>query len=519
MSILICAGGSGSRILESVLHLCAAGLGPDKLSILMIDPDGANGNGSRTKSLVGRYQNCRSAFGGKIGDVPFFRTELNLFQTKEGDQGLNVWSPVPPGMELEDIINYALLDETNQDVTRLLFTSDELKMDMRVGFLGHPSVGAAAMSMLPLYGEQRPWTQLKEEIKTRISQQECRVAIAGSVFGGTGSSSIHPLVRYLRNLPEQNHQRLKVAAIALAPYFQFKASSKLKAQDAGELAAKSEWFALATRAAVEFYDHLRENNDWDFDAMYWLGDDGLMEVDYSSGGPAQENPAHFVDLLAAIACLDYFAGAPLTGSCLYSGPRQFEESDEELQRRNVLQWEDIPLAKLDRELVWTRLIQFAVMGATHLGFFEQLLKADRLDREPYCVPWYLDRFATKENWLTTPENSRSIDVLSEYFRGSHFPWWREIHQSTPRRVRLLNPLSFDGLDGKSPELNLSRLSNMKWPETPRWQSAEKIDLFFTDCVRVSRESKGDDGVPAYVAMLAAGAERYLNREYRRRKES
>ena len=519
MSILICAGGSGSRILESVLHLCAAGVGPEKLSVLLIDPDGANGNGSRVKTLVTRYQNCRSAFGGKLGDSPFFRTALNLFQTKEGDQGLNVWSPVSPGMELEDILNEPLLDEMSQDVIRLLFTKDELKMDMRVGFLGHPSVGAAAISMLPLYREQKPWQQLSQEIQAVISQEECRVALAGSVFGGTGAAAVHPVARYLRGVPEQNQARLKVAAITLAPYFQFKASSRMSAGDSRELAAKSEWFALATRAAVEFYDHLRDNGDWEFDSMYWLGDDGLMEVDYCSGGPGQENPAHFVDLLAAIACLDFFAGASLTKSCLYAGPRQCQDNDDELQRRNVLEWEDIPLGKLDRGALWAGLLQFSLMGATHIGFFEQLLKSDRLDKEPFCVPWYLDRFAAREKWLTTPENQRSLEVFSEFFCQSHFPWWRQIHQSTARRVRLLNPSAFTERDAGGVEVDLARLANLKWPEAPRLQADDKMDRFFTDMVRAAGESKGEDGAPAYVAMLAAAAERFLNREYKRRKES
>ena len=45
MNYLICAGGSGVRVLESMIHLCAMGLGPDELRVLAVDPDNANASG------------------------------------------------------------------------------------------------------------------------------------------------------------------------------------------------------------------------------------------------------------------------------------------------------------------------------------------------------------------------------------------------------------------------------------------------------------------------------------------
>ena len=44
MSHIIAIGGTGAKFLESLIHLCAAGLGPEKISPIIIDPDTANGN-------------------------------------------------------------------------------------------------------------------------------------------------------------------------------------------------------------------------------------------------------------------------------------------------------------------------------------------------------------------------------------------------------------------------------------------------------------------------------------------
>jgi len=57
--IFIAIGGSGARCLESLVYLCAMGLGPKKLIPFIIDPDIDNGNLSRTLELISKYQKIR----------------------------------------------------------------------------------------------------------------------------------------------------------------------------------------------------------------------------------------------------------------------------------------------------------------------------------------------------------------------------------------------------------------------------------------------------------------------------
>ena len=59
----ISVGGSGTRVLESVAHLCVAGLLPNKngeghFYAMSIDPDKGNGNLTRTNTLL----NCLDKF-------------------------------------------------------------------------------------------------------------------------------------------------------------------------------------------------------------------------------------------------------------------------------------------------------------------------------------------------------------------------------------------------------------------------------------------------------------------------
>ena len=53
---LIGIGGTGARVIESFVYLCAAGYGPDnEVTIFFIDPDKANGNLERTTAVVDNY--------------------------------------------------------------------------------------------------------------------------------------------------------------------------------------------------------------------------------------------------------------------------------------------------------------------------------------------------------------------------------------------------------------------------------------------------------------------------------
>jgi hypothetical protein len=509
------AGGSAFRVLEAILHLCAIGLGPPSLRLLMIDPDEANGNATQAKGLIELYQQCHERLAGRLGgDLNLFGTKLDLFSTDGGVQNLHIWSPVRrQERNLAAMLNYDLLSatETPPEIAHLLFTQAELEMELRQGFRGHTAVGAAAMSLISLEEHSQPWQQVVEKLRGDIAQPGgARVCLVGSIFGGTGASAIHPVVRFLRTIPDTNESGLKIGVTALVPYFRFESSTTTVRADGSNMAAKAERFPLATRAAVEFYKHLRLNGDWDFDAMYWLGDNSPAEVSYAPGGPDQKNPAHFVDLLAALASLEFLLNPTATGGCYYAGPRQDVELS--LSTKNLLEWRDLPLRHFDIELVRQQCLRFFLMGSVHLGFFEELLQRTEIDRRPFCVPWYLERFALYGDWLSARPQRETLELVSSYFRTYHFPWWASMHRQDT--VRLFNREAIPGRSGAS-EVDLSHLANSLWPNASEHRNRDQFDKFFDDMMRVSKRREGDNGAPAYLALLAHTADRYIDREYKK----
>jgi hypothetical protein len=357
--------------------------------------------------------------------------------------------------------------------------------------------------------------------------------VAGSVFGGTGAATFYPLTRFCRSLPEQNKDRLRIGVTALVPYFrfEFRPTDKANAGGARPLAAKSEWFALATRSAVEFYDYLREldmslspeerrrpeRRNWQFDVVYWVGDDSLRQVDFALGGPEQENPAHFVELIGALACLEFFLGDEVQPGCRWAGPKEREE--EGLRGRNMVAWDDLPLTSMKRDRLLGQLVRFLLVGAVHVGFFHPLLSGDlreELNRRPWYVPWYWERFCRRNDRLDTGDAQQALGALREYFEGWHFPWWWQIHELDT--VRLLNRAALRECNGRV-SIELDQLTNLV--DRPQGQGGfarDAMDVFFTDTVEAPPDPHGLRGPAAYLDILARAADRFVRREYREQHE-
>jgi hypothetical protein len=504
MVTLICAGGSGARVLEAVLHLCAAGLGPDHLRAFVIDPDGTNGNLERTTRLVELYAECQGIFAEP--NQPFFRTTVDLM----GNEGLRVWSPVKSDQKFGALLNYDGLTDQQREIAHLFFTKNELDMPMNVGFQGHPALGAAALSLLPLYKRNDPlWSRFGQAIEQEVTLGETKVVIVGSVFGGTGASAIHPVVRHLRGIPQANRERLKIAAVALVPYFRFSAAEADSAQQR-QAAAQSEWFSLASRSAAEYYRHLEEHNDWEFDAMYWLGDDSPMRVSYSVGGPDQKNPAHFVDLLAAFAFLHFTSTGELPKGCYYSGPQEVPTVPNE----NVLAWDDIPAASPEQRKVWRDMLHhFHLVGAAHLGFYGPLTKDPRLKTSPHCVPWYLEQFVNKGLTLVSTENQEKLAKLTEYFEKNYFPWWNQVHVLQKDRVRLLNKMAWLKDDGQTIQIKTNHLANLMYPDENEKHSLDAVNDLFEGTVRYAGGVSGTKNpCSKYLAILGRAAQEVAQHE-------
>ena len=503
MNTLIVAGGSGSRTLEALLHLCAAGHGPrEPLRVLVIDPDRANGNARRVTGLTETYVALQKSLGGRLGPdrrrqpLRLFGTVLDLL----GDR-LQVWRPVGLGDTLRQSIDHARLAgeyAIYRDAARLLFTPTSLDLGMEVGYRGRPAIGAAALALLSRSAGEPPWNLLLSGIQDDVTNRKrSRVFVVGSVFGGTGASAIHPVARFLRNTIQADAGQLRIGVGALTPYFTF-------VDEDDNTAAKSRSFPLATRSAIEFYQHLRENGEWLFDAVYWVGDTDPVKYPTSAGGHTQENPAHFCELLAAFAAVDFFNHDVGEGECYYSGPRQ-PPFAADLGEKNVADWEDIPRRDPgDGPAARRDALRLFLMGMTHMGFWDEVLEGDRIDNRPECVPWYLRRFRDRSLRQT---DRRGLELLGAYFKDHFFRWWQDLVKLD--RVRYFNRALWTG-DGA---VDVAGRPNIRWPNDPKKRASDFDDVFEL-MVEAEQHAAGEDGLAQYVALLAHAADAYLDRHYR-----
>jgi hypothetical protein len=508
MNTVICAGGTGTRMLEAMLHLCAAGLGPNLLRVLVIDPDRSNGNGDRATALVERYREGHRLFAKTLsGEFGFFRTELDLLDVGR-EVGLKIWSPVGPNDRLQDLLKIKLLrgSTTPEDVWRLFFTQQELEMDLKEGFRARPSVGAAAMSLVAREADRAPWNLLLQRIQNDMNgEQGARVFLTGSIFGGTGAATLFPIARFLR---ERLHgTRLRVAACPVSPYFQFAESAASVSQPVAADAARSEDFPTHSKGAVDFYRFLERHVAPPFDVLFWIGDNSPRALDYAPGGRSQRNPAHLVELLGALAGLEFFsAPEALSGSCYAAAEQRPGGGGEETVS---IDWSDLPLIRTLHEDFKRKVLRFWLTGVAHLGFAGPLVRHPEIDRQPLLVPWYWQCFARHKHSLSGEKQRLALDFLDSFFASSHFPWWQQIHSD--ESVHLGNRVAFPA-DGVC---RLDRLCNLYWPDRAAAADPDAIDRFYSDLCTVTERGGGTTPEALYLAQLAHAADKFAEREYRR----
>jgi hypothetical protein len=179
---LIGIGGTGARVIEAVVHMCAAGYGPDELSLFIIDPDEGNGNLTRTKTLITLYQDCKKGF------QPTPRTKL--FKTRLTTPEPLTWDIFKDqNTTLAYYINYKNMQQSKKDLAdfvSVLFSEEELNTPLNEGFRGHPSIGSVVMANPP--EDHYPWKMLWDDITTSQKPNDVRVFLVGSIFGGTGAA-------------------------------------------------------------------------------------------------------------------------------------------------------------------------------------------------------------------------------------------------------------------------------------------------------------------------------------------
>ncbi len=419
-NVLIGIGGTGSRVVESVVNLCAAGLGPDKLHIFLIDPDEGNGNLTRTKSLITRYTKMRSLFE-RTGNNPSFRTEIVI---PPGNEPF-VWSIFEEKHStLGKYINYDNLKKNNPELANLanvLFTDAELGTDLERGFRGHPSIGSVVMSDPPM--NEYPFKLLWDGIET-FGENELRVFVVGSIFGGTGAAGFPtlgslPLLKYNEAMHAklgEGKSRILLGGALVLPYFSFNADGEEKEP----MFVTNSDFPVATKAALQYYN----DKQLGFDQYYFIGDSLSQNVGkFSTGSSEQENKPHYIEISSALASFDFFE-QPKEAT---TEPKYFIASRES----PVIDWTSFPISRNSDALLSNarqfrdRLADFTIFAYSFLTFGKNILA--KTHKQTSDETWYAENFRKnfkEESAIYNPrhQDNNELYVIADSFLSSFLYW-------------------------------------------------------------------------------------------------
>lgn len=290
-------GGTGARVIKALTMLLASGVRvPNTNSIIpiLIDPDNANGDLTRTLELLRMYRDIRSHTEQDVNG--FFYNELKSLADAEGANTTNTFHFQLTGIgsnRFKELIELSSMSRASQAMSRLLFSDTNLNADMQVGFKGNPNIGSVVLNRF----KDSPVFQAF----ANAFNEGDRIVIIGSIFGGTGAAGLPLLVKNLRDadpaLPK--HQLLRdapIAAISVLPYFDVQG-------DEG-VSIDSNTFVSKTKAALTYYaENLCRNNS--LNALYYLGDVVSNTQKGADGASAQRNKAHFIELAAAMAIVNF----------------------------------------------------------------------------------------------------------------------------------------------------------------------------------------------------------------------
>ena len=295
-------GGTGSRVIKSLSMLLASGveLGSNINEIvpIIIDVDKGNQDLSRTVEILKNYETIHNKVATKPSYRGFFQTkQTNLYPIPGKEYRLTF--PNVDGKTFGRYIDAQTLRGQNKDIIDLLFSGNFndngtpkslIDMDMSVGFQGNPKLGCVVLDQFKSNPDFNTFAQNYDQSKGD------RIFIISSIHGGTGAAGFPLLLKNIRHaeLPTPNSALLKtsiIGAVTVLPYFDL---------EDGDI--KSADFISKTKAALHYYEN---NVNPYLNSMYYIGNTNNKSYQNNKGGVNQQNDAHFIEVAAAMAVVDF----------------------------------------------------------------------------------------------------------------------------------------------------------------------------------------------------------------------
>ena len=390
-------GGTGSRVLRSLTMMLAAGVKTSQSDVvpIVIDPDSANADLTRTVALMNKYATLRQylTFPEK-GQGTFFKAKIDQILPN-----YNLLIKDTEDRQFQQFIELPAMNKQNQAMMRMLFSEKNLASSMNVGFKGNPNIGSVVLNQIVN----------SEDFITFANSFEKgdKIFIVSSIFGGTGASGFPLLLKTLRTgdtFPNNDLiNKAEIGAVTILPYF------KLEQSEDSEI--DSSTFISKAKSALAYYENnISKNNQ--INALYFLADNMSNTYANHEGGTQQRNSAHLIEFLAASAAFDF-------ANKHHEGPAVNKELGLKDNHRTIHMdsFYDELTAMLRMPLT-----QFMLMSNCVHDKFDFISKKNlaanngNFDEDFYNAPfmqnlrWFLDEYRL---WLSEmKDNKRSLDLFN-----------------------------------------------------------------------------------------------------------
>jgi hypothetical protein len=354
----------------------------------------------------------------KLGKVEFLNSELKTSNPQ-------VWTPFNQEINpsLKKLFAYDAMPPLSAGLMDVLYTEQEKIEKLNHGFIGHPSIGAAVMTNTIKLLKENPWKDFCAAIK---NDEKAHIFLFGSIFGGTGAAGLPTLARLLVNEFSDRTDNFRLGCALMLPYF----SCPPAPNNSQNLQIKSDEFLLKSQAALNYY---QEKLGEQYKSVYILGEpNNRSQVEtYQTGSALQRNPAHFLELYAATAALDFFEQDFKEGIKTYKVARQ---------NTNELKWDSLS----GGERLELKLASLARFSYAYLGYFYQQIGEQRNKNRGLLsgisLPTWYKTFL-KKDWAIIQDSLDRVANYCESFLG----WLGTMHLFTqePFKVSLFDTNTYE----------------------------------------------------------------------------
>ena len=424
-------GGTGSRVLKSMLMLSAAGVRPLdengkpvpnlELVPVIIDPHKGNEDLKRTEALLTAYRMLRNKLYGNRTDVDgFFANRIVTLREIMRDSSIQLndtfifnLSAVERN-KFGEFIGYDTMNEANQALSSLLFSNEQLENKMNIGFVGSPNIGSVALNEIKDSDEFKAFAN--------VFSAGDRIFFISSIFGGTGAAGFPIMVKNIRqaaNLDINNRDVLRKAPIGgltVLPYFSLEHNDDHRIDKAD--------FIVKTQSALYYYkDTLTGSNDSNLNTIFYLGDQvASVPYLYDPGEHGQRNRAHMIELVGAMAPLK-FAGLPTSHLSDDNGYPLPATAYEYALDKDVLSVDFKALGSETRALIYDKLVKFHLLFLHLARGFKDTIGKGYTNDKPQIKPDFLA--------------SQFFRTLNGEFMGAYKDWITEMYNNM-RSVEMFN---------------------------------------------------------------------------------